>query len=521
LGILYYSGGSAVSISWQPGRIPPPGTNYKNYEYTNSMLMVQCEAGLFNSENVSQTVGVQVNPFGTNQSAKVQFNAYSQSIPVIATENGPCNVNDPGTGVSAMSNIVVLVQPPPGAAEYRIYRRVDMGPLSLLCQGPVSNVLSAIECFEDAPPVVGGTICFYFQFLDANGNPGPLTFIPPCIDSLALTPLPVPVLAKITPLNAQSNPGMTLSWFCPPYGVTRFRVWIASETGMPNTNFQQMSSQLANLGDGPTPIAFTNNGTNLTRSFYSFLTPLVGPGFGNNGQFSVPCNVDLDKLYYVAVQALDKHTNNGDNSNFRSFLWTPTNAVALGVPWPARGLPSATPNFTAQAFFLAPTNPAGQLQWGSPSGMGVLVGSQLIGTNQLWFSQTGGGQPYFNGGYDPNAGLETNQYGDSIFPCVMYRTQVANASFPVTSGDAIQVSPLMGKIAWSSNDSGPGGTTTIQDPFIGVSSSSGLGGNTVWYWIRDTQPQLSGALYQYVLVHFNKNTREIDQVIPASQMNVP
>ncbi len=106
----------------------------------------------------------------------------------------------------------------------------------------------------------------------------------------------------------------------------------------------------------------------------------------------------------------------------------------------------------------------------------------------------GQGPPSVNGNFDPNSGLETNQYGDSIFPCAMYRTQVPNANFPVTSGDAIQVSPLMEKIAYEiSSSAGSPTRTIIHDPFIGVSQSSVNGGIILWLWIRDNPSPKSPA----------------------------
>ncbi|MEP6980819.1 MAG: hypothetical protein ABJA16_08670, partial [Nakamurella sp.] len=63
----------------------------------------------------------------------------------------------------------------------------------------------------------GGTICFYVQLLDEHGNPSPMTLIG-CIDTAPVSPLPTPVLAKITSTGDESSPGMNISWFCPPYG---------------------------------------------------------------------------------------------------------------------------------------------------------------------------------------------------------------------------------------------------------------------------------------------------------------
>jgi hypothetical protein len=193
-------------------------------------------------------------------------------------------------------------------------------------------------------------------------------------------------------------------------------------------------------------------------------------------------------------------------------VWTPSNAPSPHVPWPARPLPSTNANFLALAFYLSPTNTSAALKTGSPSGLSVLVGSANVGRE-------------FNvplkeiyGPVNPNAMLETNVFGDAIFPCALYRYQMPNANFPTVSGDVIQVSPLMETIAYQQT-SIPGQTTNtfIQDPFVAMSGSYPY----VFLWLRDTQPQISGASYKYILVRFDPVTHEIDQLIPSNEVEVP
>jgi len=42
----------------------------------------------------------------------------------------------------------------------------------------------------------------------------------------------------------------------------------------------------------------------------------------------------------------------------------------------------------------------------------------------------------------------------------------------------------------------------------------------LFVWLIDTQPQISGAGYQYVVVHFGAD-HEIDQLIPSNEVDVP
>ena len=396
---------------------------------------------------------------------------------------------------------------------------MDSGPLSLLAAGAVSNGVTDIEACDNNTPVNGGSMCFYVQLLDENGNPSPLTWLG-CVDTAPVTPPPTPVLAKITPIGSDpTNAQMSLSWFCPPYGVDRFEVDIAGTPTPPNTNLFALASQLVGTGAPPVTNTFTTGGATLTLPFYAFLTPKVGPGFGNNGpQFSVPCNIEVGKHYYVIVRALSLHGDPGNFSNLEPFVWTPSNAPPLQVPWPARPLPSTNANFVALAFYLSPTNSSPALQTAWPSGIGVLVGSGGIGSSRFTVNRI---PPEIFSAINPNLMLENNVFGDAIFPCTLYRYQVPNANFPAVSGDVIQVSPLMENIAYQQTIIPAQGTNTfIQDPFVAVSAISG-GSNSIFLWLRDTQPQISGARYKYILVRFNPVTHEIDQLIPSNEVDVP
>jgi hypothetical protein len=148
----------------------------------------------------------------------------------------------------------------------------------------------------------------------------------------------------------------------------------------------------------------------------------------------------------------------------------------------------------------------------------VLVGFANLGLIEVDVSHL---PPEILARVNPNSMLETNSSGDSIFPCAMYRFQVPNVNFPQVSGDVIQVSPLMENIAYQWSGIPAQGTNTfIQDPFLAVSATIG-GGNSVYLWLRDTQPQISGARYKYILVRYDPTTHEIDQLIPSNEVDVP
>jgi len=508
-GRLDYQGASDVSTGWTPPQNP-----FTNTKPTTISLQVACRAGLVNGK-VSNFATTLVNPPSSQQYADVKFQATVQNLRVIAggANNRECIEHDP----SGTNSISVTIVPTIGSAEYRLYRRVDGGPLSLLCQGAITNLAQFIECYESAPPVNGGTICFYIQLFDASGNPSPLVPLT-CIETAPTTPLPTPVLSRITSSGDQTAPKMNLAWFCPPYGVERFEVRVAGTPTPPITTQYALSTQLSSTGAPPVSMTFTNSGTNLSLNFNSFTSPKAGPAFGNNGAlFQIPCKVELGKTYYVTVRALGKNGNHGDFSNFESFVWVPTNAPLPQVPWPERPLPPSAATFLALAYFLSPANANPALKTSSYTGNGVLIGYHAFSPRTTVSIK---GNPRVLGVVDPLSMLETNGFGGSIFPCAMYRYQVANGSSLSPSGDTIQVSPLMENIAYQLSSSASQPTNTvILDPFI-AGTIYNDGNNNLYLWLKDNQPVISGARYKYVLVHFDSN-HEIDQLIPSNEVDVP
>lgn len=513
-GRLYFLGSSSVDATWTPPRFP-------NGQQLPVTFSIRCRAGLSNGKVSDFAFASNFEAPNDRQYAVVQFDALVQTFRTTAggQKDRDCYEHDPGGGVGGVdgtNNIIVHVFPTPGSKEYRIYRRVDSGPLSLLCQGAVTNIASIIDCFENAPPVNGGTICFYVQLLDEHGNPSPMTQLG-CIETAPNSPLPVPTLTKITSTGDLGNPGMNITWFCPPYGVDRFELRVAGLPTAPDTNGFNFSSQLSFTGAPPASMTFSNFGTNLTLSFYSYVTPKAGPGFGNNGAvFVVPANVQFGKTYVMSVRAVGKNGNVGEFSNFETFVWNPTNVVTPQVPWPARGLPSTNANFPTAGFFLSPTNPPGPFQSSDFTGIGVLVASEEL-VPRVGLKD---GPPRVFASYNPMQGLLANAQGEVIFPVVMYRYQVPNALFPTVSGDVIQVSPLMENIAYQLSGTSSV-TTTIHDPFLVATTTFTAQQNNILYlWIKDTQPQISGARYRYLLVRFKPN-REIDQIIQSNEVVVP
>ncbi|MCX8089326.1 MAG: hypothetical protein N3I86_00095 [Verrucomicrobiae bacterium] len=267
-----------------------------------------------------------------------------------------CNRHDPITPAGTRTNIVVIGFPTPGSREWRLYRKVDEGPLTLICYGAIGGAPS-VTCQDDGLPPGGATLCYFLQMLDEHGNPSPLVKLG-CVSSAPSAPLPVPLLSPLVAAGTTNNPGMTMTWFCPPPGLERFEVWVA---GNPNPVRSNLAPGFLSLRAPsilqPNPVTQTVviAGQTNTLDFYLFDSPRIGPGFGPGPQFAVPCNIELGNTYTVFVKAVGRDGNVSEPSNIEQFVWNPanTNFPLCTIPWPARGLP---PLNTNNVFKLGDTN---------------------------------------------------------------------------------------------------------------------------------------------------------------------
>ena len=114
----------------------------------------------------------------------------------------------------------------PRTREYRVYRRVGDGPLTLFAQGAAlydpANTNKLIEAKDDAMPVTPTRLCYYVQLLDNQGHGSPLALV----GCRAVGALPRPILGEPQPLGNIGNPQVMLNWFCPTSGVARFQIKI-------------------------------------------------------------------------------------------------------------------------------------------------------------------------------------------------------------------------------------------------------------------------------------------------------
>ncbi len=408
-----------------------------------------------------------------------------------------CGVHDPGSNTNGKTPISICITLTPGTKEWKLYRRVDAGPLSLIRQDLADYATTPNHqvCHDDFDlPPNPAKVWYFAQPFDEHGNGSPMVQLDPVVlvkglkrKTLLLKPEP------------EGPPGtqMRLRWFCPPYGVQRFMVYLSRSGSAPaGAVSTELSEKTGEVTLGQFPAEF---------QYGTYLTPEVGSSFGDGAQFTVVVDVDPNLAWFVKVQPIGVDGLAGDFSNGQAFVWTESPPGGPEVPWPAHPLPPVNPGFH-------PNLKAVRLSFDPQYPVGVRIGDANL-------RQTNTAHPFVLQSHtDPLAYLyQAGGNGDRLFPVVLYRYQVANATFPTVAGDVTQVSPMMEQIAWQQAiDPQLGAVAVIHDPFIGVYPSSPL---TTSIYLLDTQPVIEGARYGYLLVQFGRD-REIRAVLPAGEVEV-
>jgi hypothetical protein len=457
---------------------------------------------------------------GTRQGELSRFVSYSSSDPpssdtklaVAFTAQVAASTNCE-SHTSFTNGVEVCAGVNPGAKEFRVYQRTDSGPLRLIGQGGISNQLDV--CVTDYEwNATAATGCYFVQFLDEHGNASPIV-LAGCIPIVGKGQLPKPLLTPPVSLTTPADPDvMRVQWFVPPFGIDRFEVHLALDNAQVPDSVSALlvkDPKQPNAVEEPVLI----QGIAHKKIFKTFLTPQVSPTFGDGAQFQVDVDVQKNAKYTVMVRAIDKAGVKSEYSVGQEFEWSAPQPPVPQVPWPARPLPPVT-NF--HPAILAQIMPPDVFR-----GVGVLIGHIAADLNlELGLREL----PTYT---DPVEYLYKGQVDARLFPVALYRLQVTNLFFPQVSGDVVQVSPLMERIAYEQlPDANQDGKVSIQlhDPFIGIHVQSGAVVNDTPYDIRalyllDTQPVVRGATYRYLLVRFDPQTKEMVQVIPTNEVYVP
>ncbi len=468
---------------------------------------------------------------------RVQFRGLSRCGYVRLDDNarrGGCVSHNPhpgngglgGLGSNGIAGLKLSVDLTPTTREYKIYRRVDGGPLSLIKQGFANYTNTPqVELEDKDMPPSASTICYFAQLFDVHGNNSPMTPLGDCVD--VSQPAPQPLLTGLAPYGNENNPQMLVKWFCPIEGIERFEVAIGVNIGSIPKTVSPLLSDLVDSGGG-LHFKLAGEAENVddpkpTIAYGVYQTPRPGPGFGTGAGFEVPVNITPGRKYTVQIVAIPVGGGTRGYSNVRTYSWSPedpADATGPNVPWPQRPQPPIAEGFDPR---LAPVCEFAQL-----GGVGIRIGS--IDSSNL-VSAIYNGQPFqaIRGYVDPNHFTYIDQLaekglGQHLIPAVtLYRYQVPSTKFPNVSGDLVQVTPFMDRIAHNkllaTVQGQPTEVTRLVDPFVKLLD---LDTQTPEYelFLVDTQPVVRKAAYAYLAVRHNKLGEVLD-VIPVGQVEVP
>lgn len=418
------------------------------------------------------------------------------------------NTPGPGGAVATNSGINVIITPTPGTAEYKLYRRIDFGPLTLLKEAPGDYSAATNFLVQDTDmPANSGTICYYAQLFDINGNASPMTQIGPCVDYIL--PTATPILNPIAALGDATMPEMSLHWFCPVVGVERFEVLVHASPGATPMSF---GAPLADdSATHPNYIAPNPSHPATKFDFNVYQTPTPGNDFGPGPAFTLPLPVQLGVTYIVQIRTIGKGGAESRGSKFQTFKWVaPPATQGPQVPWPKRPTFDASPT---------PAGVAGvRLSNSVYAGAGVIIGK--VARQQLGSNTNKTIRPNLAANVQSSDLIFTNKQGVSLFPLALYRYQSPNFFYPKPSGDMVQVSPLMSEIVLVPGlDDAQQPSMLWKEPFAIVDitlGNSDIGAPVV---LLDTQPVVANATYVYLLVHFGTDG-EPAEIYPTQPVTI-
>lgn len=474
-----------------------------------STLTISCRMGGLNGR-VSLENRLQIGPPGReNNGYRLYWEGLTRESRLPPEEE--CTVHVPVAPDGGVNGIDITFALTESTEEWKVYRRVNNGRLSLIAQGLDSAIDTLSKTVSDLNmPAKGSRICYFVQLFDQHGNPSPIVRVG-CVEVQGKESLPAPMLSAPVSTGDATAPEALLAWFSPPYGIERFEVWVTTESGdLPTTlgpDFEDPEDDVT--VDGET-----------WRPFRTGRLPTTFPA--NSPEFASPASgIALGEAYTFKVRGVGENGVLGPFSNEEAFTWNPDSSGAVSgpdVPWPALGLPRIENAFNAAV--IARTVE----QWRFDGGT-VRIGELDYTNLDVAFDGRKESDFYF----PPNIlnleqAVVKNSDGESLFPFVLYRYQVPNTEYPQVSGDVYQVSPMLESIA-ARLETFPGyGDPAYHnyDPFFFIAPSE-TRKDRFWYdlLVKDTQPVISGASYRYLIVRFDSVSREVAEVIPTNTIEIP
>ncbi|BCX49496.1 hypothetical protein HAHE_34040 [Haloferula helveola] len=461
--------------------------------------------------------------------------------------------------IEAITGFIAL---PTDAREWRVYRRVNDGPLTLVAKQEGLGLPSPAPWNDDALPAAPGTlVCYYFQVFDQHGNPSALVRIK-CV-RIKRDDLPQPMLSEVELQNGPSDETFALlTWFCDSVGVERFEIFVASETSDdPGISGTAIS---APLGDPEESLVLDGEFEGKQVAIHQSRR-VASPAFSAGPEFSTLVEIPTGQKLVFAVRAVGDgpfgERSSGDLSNQVEAIWiTPDPAPQPVIPWPARPLPSLQNTGVLVSDYGKGEGPYLATEVTDPDlggAGGIIFGAFL---NQSEAFEGKGETGFFPESptpiehlfkYRSQGGKWTSQLLP-LAPFTVYRYQVPNSEFPEAVPNLVQVSPLIDRMVYKiePKPDGSGNRARVQDPFfrfprirsggvpiavgglygpnsqpITVSAGTGTdlppyleGKDGLIFWI-DPMPYIKDASYRYLIVCFDKDTGEISRVIPTNVVN--
>lgn len=421
--------------------------------------------------------------------------------------------------------------PTPGTGEYKLYERIDAGPLVMIEQGTVAIPGAEVTITDSDHPAHASVVCYFLQYFDQHGNPSPMSLVR-CLRFSSRVDLPVPMLAQVEHAGDTANPQGTLRWSCEPNGVERFVIGIGDGISSiemeysPDLAPHTVKRLVLASGGGLTTVDVQTSELHNEVKHHDFQTGRVGGNFGNPalpGQYEITLNLKSGREYQFYVKARSADGGLGEVSNLVKFTWTESGPpVGPQVPWPARSLPPIDENFIpevkAQMIQIdsIAAGPAAMIKIGTVTHVepNSVVPGRIIYDGGAYLIPTR--IPDGNGySYD----VFTTKEGESLLPFALYRYQVPNLYFPTVSGDVAQVAPLLEKLRLHETTEGALDYIEIQDPLI-TAAIDPDDSEEMGLYLIDSQGVVEGATYVYLLVRFKENG-EVDRTIPTNSLFVP
>lgn len=227
-----------------------------------------------------------------------------------------------------------------GVREFRVYRQVDSGELTMVKQGELPGTAGTVVTLHDVGlPPNSASLCYFVQTFDVDGNSSNLQRLGECVQTVA--PLPRPVIGQPEFLGTPSNPRVKIRWTSATEGVENFEINLHPIEGANVT--------LAQAGFGILTYTRARNANLSTRAFDPILQmPVAEPAISH-----LP-------VKNAATGAIETSKVPQDSIFISPFIGSGPNALGTGPLFSQEFDIAPGVEYQASIVALGPSNPGGQ-----------------------------------------------------------------------------------------------------------------------------------------------------------------